>query len=213
MKKWVTRLFTLVFLWLPFHTFAADVQGQNPYDLIKTVAGKTFARLEQDRPEIVKDPNHLRTIVREELMPHVDNKFAAYKVIGKELGNTTPAQRERFVNAFTDYIVATYADALGKYDKQTIRVEQGPDYTQAKELSVKVLIIEPGKPDINVVFQLRKNSKTGEWKVYDMIAENISLLASKQSELGGAIRQKGIDAVSQMLEEHNRQPAKLPETK
>lgn len=207
MNKWVTRLLSVCFLVLPLHSFAVDVQ--NPYELIQSVAGKTFARLEQDRPQIQKDPNTLRTIVREELMPHVDNKFAAYKVIGTSLSNTTPEQRDRFVKAFTDYIVATYADALGKYDKQTIKVEQSQALDTAKELSVKVTIIEPAKPDINVVFQLRKNTKTGEWKVFDMIAEGVSLLASKQSELGGSIRQKGIDSVSQMLEQHNLQPAKL----
>lgn len=207
MNKWVTRLLSVCFLVLPLQSFAVNVQ--NPYELIQSAAGKTFARLEQDRPQILKDPNNLRTIVREELMPHVDNKFAAYKVIGTSLGNTTPEQRDRFVKAFTDYIVATYADALGKYDKQTIKVEQAQPFDTAKELSIKVTIIEPAKPDINVVFQLRKNTKTGEWKVFDMIAEGVSLLASKQSELGGSIRQKGIDSVSQMLEEHNLQPAKL----
>ena len=43
-----------------------------------------------------------------------------------------------------------------------------------------------------------------------MEAEGISLLSSKQSELGGMIRDKGIDSVSQMLEEHNNKPVQLP---
>ena len=68
----------------------------------------------------------LRQIIREELMPYVDNRYAAFKVIGGDR-NTTEPQRDGFVTAFTDYIVATYADALGKYDKQTIEVEaKGP---------------------------------------------------------------------------------------
>ena len=75
---------------------------------------------------------------------------------------------------------------------------------------MNVAVLDPGKPDINVIFKLRQNNKTGEWKAFDMVAEGISLLSSKQSELGGMIRDKGIDAVSQMLEEHNRKPMKLP---
>jgi phospholipid transport system substrate-binding protein len=43
-----------------------------------------------------------------------------------------------------------------------------------------------------------------------MVAEGVSLLSSKQSELGGSIRQKGIDSVSNMLEQHNLKPATLP---
>ena len=71
-------------------------------------------------------------------------------------------------------------------------------------------MLKPGAPDINVIFKLRQNSKTGEWKAFDMVAEGISLLSAKQTELGGLIRQQGIDAVSQMLEEHNRKPSQLP---
>lgn len=208
MFKWVTRC--AAWLLLLASAQALAVNSHDPYLLVKEAAGKTFTRLEQDAPQVKQNPNHLRTIVREELMPYVDNKFAAYKVIGKELRSTTPPQRERFVKAFTDYIVATYADALGKYDKQTIRVESGQPLDAKKEISVKVTVLDPDKPEINVIFQLRKNSKTGEWKVFDMIAEGVSLLSSKQSELGGSIRQKGIDSVSSMLEQHNLKPATLP---
>lgn len=208
MFKWVTRCAAWLLLLASAQSLA--VNSQDPYLLIREAAGKTFTRLEQDAPQVKQNPNHLRTIVREELMPYVDNRFAAYKVIGKELKSTTPPQRERFVKAFTDYIVATYADALGKYDKQTIRVESGQPLDTKKEISVKVTVIDPDKPEINVIFQLRKNSKTGEWKVFDMIAEGVSLLSSKQSELGGSIRQKGIDSVSSMLEQHNQKPATLP---
>ena len=207
MFKWINRCLTSLLMLAAVNAFAINVQ--DPYQLVKDAAGKTFTRLEHDASLVQKDPNHLRTIIREELLPYVDNKFAAYKVIGKELKNTTPPQRDRFVSAFTDYIVATYADALGKYDKQTIKVEQSQPLDAKKEVSVKVTVLDPGKPEINVVFQLRKNSKTDEWKVFDMIAEGVSLLASKQSELGGSIRQKGIDSVSSMLEEHNRKPATL----
>ncbi|MDD2842960.1 MAG: phospholipid-binding protein MlaC [Tolumonas sp.] len=208
MFKWVSRSATVLLMFLSAQSFA--INAQDPYLLVKDAAGKTFTRLEHDAPQVQQDPNHLRTIVREELLPYVDNKFAAYKVIGQELKNTTPPQRERFVKAFTDYIVATYADALGKYDKQQIKVESSQPLDEKKEVSVKVTVLDPEKPEINVVFQLRKNSKTGEWKVFDMIAEGVSLLSSKQSELGGSIRQKGIDSVSSMLEQHNRQPATLP---
>ena len=207
MLNWLKRTVSLLLVMIALPAFATNMQ--DPYALVQDAAHNTFIRLDHETNKVKEDPNYLRTIVREELLPYVDNRFAAYKVIGKELRNTTPEQRDRFVNAFTDYIVATYADALGKYNKQTIQVERGTPVSTQKEVSVKVDILETGKPDINVVFQLRKNSKTGEWRVFDMVAEGISLLASKQSELGGAIRQKGIDSVSQMLEEHNKKPAVL----
>lgn len=42
-----------------------------------------------------------------------------------------------------------------------------------------------------------------------MVAERISLLSAKQSELGGLIRTNGIDAVIKQLQEHNAKPLVL----
>ncbi len=104
-----------------FSAFAAGLQ--DPYDVINTAAGKLFPRINNERAKIKADPLYIRTIIREELMPYVDSRFAAFRVIGTNLKSTTPEQREKFTAAFTDYIVATYADALLKYDKQTMEVE------------------------------------------------------------------------------------------
>lgn len=185
----------------------------DPFALINEALNRTFDRLNQDQQKIHSEPGYLRVVIRDELMPYVDNKFAAYKVIGSNIKETTPAQRDRFTLAFTDYIIATYADALAKYDQQKIKVESPRDLGDDKVVSVNVAVLDPGKPDINVIFKLRQNNKTGEWKAFDMVAEGISLLSSKQSELGGMIRDKGIDAVSQMLEEHNKKPAQLTRQK
>jgi len=182
----------------------------DPFALINEAANRTFDRLNKDQQKIHSEPGYLRVVIRDELMPYVDNKFAAYKVIGSNIKETTPAQRDRFTLAFTDYIIATYADALAKYDQQKIKVESPRDLGGDKVVSVNVAVLDPGKPDINVIFKLRQNNKTGEWKAFDMVAEGISLLSSKQSELGGMIRDKGIDAVSQMLEEHNKKPVQVP---
>ena len=178
----------------------------DPYALVTEAANKTFGRLNKDQARIRAEPDYLRQIIREELMPYVDNKFASFKVIGSNIKDTTPEQRDRFTAAFTDYIIATYADALAKYDNQTIKVEPAKPLNGDTIVSVNVAVTAQGKPDISVVFKLRQNGKTGQWKAFDMVAENVSLLASKQSELGGMIRDKGIDAVSQMLEEHNKKP-------
>jgi phospholipid transport system substrate-binding protein len=48
---------------------------------------------------------------------------------------------------------------------------------------------------------VRKHKKTGDWKAYDMVAEGVSLLDSKQAELSSLIRQKGLAYVTEILKE------------
>lgn len=187
----------------------ADTYPADPYALIQLAADKTFARLKSDQPQIKSNPDHLRMIIREELLPYIDNRFAAYKVLGNQIKQTTPEQRDAFVSAFTEYMISSYADALAHYDKQTVQVEPAKPLDGKEITAVNLSVKEAGKPDINLEFKLRKNNKTEQWKAFDMVAEGISLLSAKQSELGGLIRQNGIDAVIKQLNEHNAKPLVL----
>ena len=200
MRNIAFRAFAAILIAASF-VFSALAAEQDPYDVVNTAAGKLFPRINDSRAKLKADPLYMRTIIREELMPYVDSRFAAFRVIGTNLKSTTPEQRARFVDAFTDYIVATYADPLLKYCKQTMEVDPKKP-VDGKLADIGVKIKETGKDDMNLVFKLRKNSKTGEWKCYDMVAEGISLLSSKHNELSGKIRDEGIDKVSAELEKH-----------
>ena len=130
-------------------------------------------------------------------MPSVDYQYAAFKILGKHLRNTTKEQRVNFITAMRSYLVRTYANALMQYSDQKVLFEpEGKLKDNAKSASVDVKIIDSGKPDIHITFQMRKDSQTQEWKAYDMIVEGISLISSKQSELNRRISDLGLDQVT-----------------
>ncbi|MGO4999798.1 phospholipid-binding protein MlaC [Oceanisphaera sp. W20_SRM_FM3] len=202
-KLLISGLLVIAGTWAPF---ANALTFTDPHRLVSEVAQNTFDRLNKEQTQIKADPKYLRTIVREEMLPGVDVRFSAFRVIGRQLNDTTPAQRDAFVNAFSEYLVVTYADALAAYDKQTLDIGKGSVGKNEQLVSIPVSVLEPNKPAINLEFKLRKNNRTGEWKVFDMIAEGISLLSAKQSELSGLIRQQGIDKVTKDLLAHTNKP-------
>ncbi|WP_186728066.1 ABC transporter substrate-binding protein, partial [Vibrio sp. T20] len=69
------------------------------------------------------------------------------------------------------------------------------------------------RPNIKLEFKLRKDKKSGEWKAFDMVAEGISLLSSKQSEWNTKIRQEGILQVADELEKLSAQPIRFESNK
>lgn len=203
LKRFFKATLAVIFVCFSLNSFASEpVDSSDPYKLIKALADNTFASIKANKDKL-NDSNVSRGIIRTELLPYIDNKYASLKVINQNLKQTNEEQRARFVEAFTDYIIATYADALKKYTTQTVEVQK-PNKIDDNDgfISVKVFVKEEGAPDLEVIFKLRKNKKTGQWKIYDMVAEGISLLSAKQSELSGLIRDKGIDAVSKQLNEH-----------
>lgn len=182
-----------------------SVDTKNPYNMIKQVAGNTFKRFAREQQKIQADPNILKQIVREELMPYINYKYSAFKVIGKHLKNTTKQERDDFVPVFRDYLVTSYAQVFTLYDKQPVEFEETKDFSDKKIVAVDSRIIMTGRDNIDVSFKVRKNRKTNEWKAFDLVAEGVSLLDSKQAELSGVIRQKGLPHVTELLKEKSNQ--------
>ncbi|WP_088330532.1 phospholipid-binding protein MlaC [Lacimicrobium sp. SS2-24] len=206
--KWLTN--SLLALTLSVSVAAQAQEPEDPYQLLSEVATKTFDRIKAERPQIEKNPEILRDIMKEELLPYVDYKFAALKVLGRHFKSVPQEKLPEYIQAFRGYLVTTYALAMAQYDNQTVEFEPGRDYEDEKMVTVRAVVKEPGKPDIKIAFQVRKNSRTEEWRAFDMVAEGISMLSSKQSEFESIIRQQGIDAVIELLKEKNAQPIRLP---
>ncbi len=184
---------------LPTEPTRIMVDQTNPYNMIKSAAEQTFERFAVEQHAIQKNPNLLKDIVREELMPYINYKYSAFKVIGKHLKKTTDAERRAFVPVFREYLVSSYAQVFTLYDNQAVEFAPQRSFEGKRIVAVSTRIIMPGRDNIDVAFKVRLNKKTKKWQAFDMVAEGVSLLDSKQAELGGIIRQKGLPYVTELL--------------
>lgn len=187
----------------------AQAQETNPYVMLEEVATKTFSRIKEERKLIEADPEMLRTVMEEELLPYVDYNFSALKVLGKHYKKVPREQIPEYINVFRSYLITTYALAMAYYDGQEVEFQPVRDVTDERTVTVRAIVKEPGRPDINLAFKLRKNKKTNVWKAYDMVAEGISLLSSKQSEFETILRRDGIDKVIEMMRNTVNRPISL----
>jgi len=132
-------------------------------------------------------------------MPYINYKYSAFKVIGKHLKKTTDAERRAFVPVFREYLITSYAQVFTLYDNQVVEFSPAKNFADKKIVAVNTKILMSGRDDIDVSFKVRKNRNTHEWKAFDMVAEGVSLLDSKQAELSSIIRQKGLPYVTELL--------------
>jgi len=193
----------LVLVSVGAHSEESKVNSMDPYAMVETVANNTFDRFHHDISIIEANPNHLKVIISDELMPYIDAKYASYKVMGAYLKQTTKEQRERFVEAFKGYLISTYAQAFTEYTDQKVRFSHSVDFSKEKIVDVGVQIVDGSRPPIKLQFRVRR-LKDDSWKAFDLVAEGVSLLASKSSEISNLIRQKGIDTVIIELEERTK---------
>lgn len=190
---------------------AANAADQtNPYKLMNEAAAKTFTRLKNEQPKIKQNPNYLRDVVRQELLPYVQIKYAGALVLGRYYREATPAQREAYFNAFGDYLAQAYGQALALYHGQTYQIQPEQPLGNANIIAIRVTILDPnGRPPVRLDFQWRKNSQTGNWQAYDMVAEGVSMITTKQNEWSDLLRTKGIDGLTAQLKTYAAQPITL----
>ena len=206
-KKWFSVMAFAVTALFVTQTVRAET---SPYVLMQQASDKLFADIKNNQAKIKKDPNYLRTIVRNDLLPYVQVNYAGSLVLGSHFKSTTPEQREKFFKAFSDFIEQAYAQVLTAYTDQNIQIEPAKEVGDKNLVSIRVNIMQNGgQAPIKLDFKWRQNSKTGEWQAYDMVAEGVSMVVTKQNEWSGILRQQGIDALTAQIQKSAAAPVTL----
>jgi phospholipid transport system substrate-binding protein len=200
MIKFASQLFVTVILLLSSTlTLAKDIDTQNPYKLINDLGEQVFQAVSEAKKANANDPQQMAKLVDELMMPYIDVPFASYKILGAQLKKTTKDERKNFVSAMKQDLIKTYSSALAQYNNQTITYEPSKDVGKKKSVAVRTVLVSPDAPEIDMIFKLRKNKKTGQWKAYDLVVEGISLIDSKRAELAKPLRDKGVSYVTDLI--------------
>jgi len=202
------RYFTILFVFLcslPFSLLAAENLPTDPNQTLELLSSNTFARLDKEQSKLKSEPEYIKEIIEEELIPYLDYKYAAYTILGPNLKKTTSEQRNKFVEAFYEYLINAYGHILLSYNQQTLTILGNKNFKGKKVVSIPVRMQESTGQITQLSFKLRMNSKTGEWKVFDVIAEGISMLDTKRSEFNVLIQKQGIDALIKLLKQKNNE--------
>lgn len=205
-KRWLAK--TLV-IFTALFAVQQVMAEDTPYDLTQKVSAKLFSDIKENQSKIKQDPNYLRTIVRQDLMPYVHVKYAGSKILGQNYKTATQEERDRYFAVLEKYIEQVYAQVLTMYSDQSIQIGKMKEES-ASLATVNVKVAQPNnQPPLNVDFYWYKNSKTGQWQVYDMTAGGASMVNTKQQEWSPIIRKQGLDALTAQLQKSADTPITL----
>ncbi|STL79534.1 putative organic solvent tolerance protein [Escherichia coli] len=85
------RLMMVALLVIAPLSAATAADQTNPYKLMDEAAQKTFDRLKNEQPQIRANPDYLRTIVDQELLPYVQVKIRRCAGAGPVLQECDPS--------------------------------------------------------------------------------------------------------------------------
>lgn len=193
-------------------SLAAQVQLETPQLMIQKTSDRLQTLLKEESEEL-KDINRVREVVTELIEPNVDFHRISSMIVGRKYWRSaTNDQKSRFKQEFKEKLIRTYAKAFNSFSEWSIRFLPLRESKNKKYVTVKTQILRPGgAPAVSVDYKMYE--KKGQWKIFDVSIEGLSVVTTYQKTIKREIRQaKGsLEAVIQKLAEKNARPIAVAE--
>jgi phospholipid transport system substrate-binding protein len=188
MHRWLLLSGFTLFGLAPVTTFAVTPTEQlqaTIQQVLTIVNGSEGQRAERRKEQL-----------RETLMPRFDWVAMARQTLGKHWDNV-PSRHDEFVSAFADFLGNSYVGKIGSYkDEKILFVEETVNQHQAL---VKTKIVSTKGEATAVNYKLHRIDD--EWKVYDVVVEDISLVVNFRSQFNRILAKGSFDDLLRQMKE------------
>jgi len=183
-------------------TAAADLSA--PQQLIEDTSNEIKMVLDRDRDLLRSDPGYVYRLVDEKLVPHFDLNRISRLVLGRYWKRATDDEKSSFQNEFKRMLVRTYSTAFHELDDWEMAFLPSRQGKNENNVLVRTQIKRDGPP---VAVDYRMRFKKGQWKVYDVKIEGMSLVTNYRSSFNRLIRTSGMSGLLAHLAQTNNQKA------
>ena len=195
----VVRALSVVFLAAAFSVLAADVA---PDALVKTTVDEVLSVIKQN-----KDKRTLHDLAEKKVLPHFDFAAMTRLAAGRTWREANPEQQKRLENAFRTLLVNTYTTALSQTAASDATVEVKPVQVKPdqSEVTVKTVAKQSGTQPFSIDYRMIRTA--GDWKVLDVVVENLSLVTNYRDSFAAEVGRSGIDGLIKSIEAKNQKLA------
>lgn len=184
----------LLLLGSPFGAIGAD---DSATQLVERTAEKMLSTLESRRAEVERKPQLINQLVDSILAPHFDFEQMTRLAVGRDWRNATAAQHQALVETFRNLLVRTYAKSIMKYSGQDIVYQAARPGTRSGTVVVPTEVRAPGAAPIPIDYHMI--DRKGEWMVYDVVIDGVSLISNYRNQFRTTIATSGIDGLIEEL--------------
>lgn len=175
---------------------------RDPLTIVRDTTSHIFQTLDKNREEFAADPDKLRTLVREDLLPLIDLRYSARLILGRAGRGVSPEQMEAFSNAMSSVLINRYADGLLEFrsDEQVeVLPMKGKQNDKLTRVRTRIKLNNGAFAPVDYAFH-----KTEEgWKAFDVTVEGISYVITFRNQIAPRVDAEGIDKVTADIEAGN----------
>ena len=169
MKKLACTALTLLVL---MHSSLAV--AASPGEEVRASIDKVLATLKD--PRLQKNPEKRRESIKEIIRERFDFGETARRSLGPEWQRRTPEERKEFVKLFIDFLEGAYISTIEDVESvRDLREKEDGSYAE-----VKTKMVDKKGSEFSVDYRL--HNVNGDWKVYDVVVENVSLVNNYRNQ-------------------------------
>jgi phospholipid transport system substrate-binding protein len=172
----------------------ADIE-RDPVTIVRDTTSHILQTLNNNREAFTADPEQLRAVVHDDLLPLIDLRYSARLILGRSGRGASPEQLEAFSNAMSSVLINRYADGLLQFrsDEQVeVLPMKGKNNDKLTRVRTRIKLENGGYAPVDYAFH-----KTEEgWKAFDVTVEGISYVITFRNQIGPRVEAAGIDKVT-----------------
>ena len=161
----------------------ARATGGTPTEQIKATVEQAVLVLKDPELRPPSKTKERRDQLRQILFARVDFSEMAKRALGANWRRRSPEEQQEFIRLFTELLERAYAETIETYtDEKIVYVNERHDGSYA-DVQSKILTTKGEEFSINY----KTHRIGGEWRVYDVVVENISMVNNYRSQFNRVI--------------------------
>lgn len=169
-----------------------------PARIVEDTAGRILEQIDQHRSEYQQDPAALKQLVRDELIPLLDQEYSARLILGRQSRELPKDKITAFAEALSTVLTDRYSSGLLRFrskDQMEILPANPKDSERLTRVRTRIQLENGGSAPVDYAF---RKTPAG-WKVFDVTVEGISYVLTFRNQLGPKVAAEGIDKVTAEL--------------
>lgn len=159
----------------------------SPVPMLEQTAQHIIETLKAHQSSLKQDHHVINQAIKTYLLPHIDLQGMSRSVLGRKVWmQATTEEKQAFTQAFTQLVVRTYATPLAEYSGETMVFMPIRGSLDVQFIRVNSVISRPNGQQIPLSYNLVV--KSGEWMVYDLSVEGVSLLQSFRTQFSDILQ-------------------------
>jgi phospholipid transport system substrate-binding protein len=173
-----------------------------PGDQVRQTTDKLVAIIKDPQLKGESKKNERRDKLKELIYQRFDFTEMAKRSLGSEWRRRSPEEQKEFVKLFTDLLERAYLDQLESYSGEKIQYLKEREDDNYAQVDTK--IIDKKGQEFSVNYRL--HNRNGDWKVYDVVIEEISLVNNYRAQFKRALAKSPYENLVNRMKEKTFRP-------